>query len=135
MADKIAKVIPWAKVKAEYLNGVKPKELSAKYQISLQTIYNKINIGKWKNKKEQFSIKLEQSMQDSIKGLATKALEKLDAVLTSSTDDKDIIAAARAILDVSGLKASKTMLQTDNNFSLFYKNIENKAKIIENGEK
>lgn len=105
---KGAKTTPWTKIKTEYLQGVTPKELSQKYDISARTITNKASREKWTIEKSTICDNLRQNAQDRIKDLTNIALDALvDVINSPDCKNAEKIAAARAILDVSGLKSVK----------------------------
>lgn len=104
----MAKITPWNKIKAEYLQGVTPKELALKYKTTARTITNKANAEKWVIEKKIISENLRQTTQDRISGLTNRALDELECVLNDpEAENKDKISAAKAILDISGLKSLK----------------------------
>lgn len=100
--------IAWHRIKKEYLEGVTPKELALKYKIKAKTISDKAYEENWKEEKAKISENIRENTEDRIKGLTNKAFNALEQVL----DDKeakyqDKVAAAKAIIDVSGLKKDK----------------------------
>lgn len=102
------KIIYWTKIKKEYLEGATPKELALKYKIKAKSISNKANKEKWSIEKEKISENLSKSTEDRIKGLTNKAFDALEQVLDDTEAEyKDKVAAAKAIIDVSGLKKDK----------------------------
>lgn len=102
------KITPWTKIKAEYLQGCTPKELALKYKIKAKSISDKATKEKWTLEKSQICVNLLQNTEDRIKDLAQKALNTLeDVILNPDATDKDKVSAAKAILDVSGLKKDK----------------------------
>lgn len=110
------KITPWTKIKAEYVQGVKPKELALKYKIKAKSISNKANKEKWTIEKEKISENLSKNTEDRIKGLTNKAFNALEQVLDDENAEyKDKVAAAKAIIDVSGLKKDKKELTGDLN--------------------
>ena len=99
---------PWNKIKAEYLQGVTPKDLAQKYKISGKTIREKASKEGWVEEKTRICNNLQQDVQERIKDLTNLALETLCKVIKSaSSDNRDKVSACRAILDVSGLKSLK----------------------------
>lgn len=105
---KSAKITPWTKIKNEYLQGATPKELSKKYNIAARTITNKASAQKWTAEKSTICDNLRQNAQDRIKDLTNIALDALvDVINAPDCKNAEKIAAARAILDVSGLKSVK----------------------------
>lgn len=100
---------PWNKVKAEYLQGVTPKDLASKYNISDKMIREKASKEGWVKEKATICKNLQQDVQEKIKDLSNLALDTLKNVINDPlSDNKDKVSASRAILDVSGLKALKT---------------------------
>lgn len=105
MAKKV-KTIPWVKIKAEYLQGVTPKELAIKYKITAKQVTNKANRDKWAKEKERIQDKARENVQEKIKDLTNLALEALVEVINDiECENRDKISAAKAILDISGLKS------------------------------
>ena len=99
----------WLKVQKDYIQGVLPKELAEKYNTPVEAIYEKARKQNWKSKKDKLSQNIDQQLQDKIKVYSDEALKVLfDIIGEEDTRKSDKIAAARAILDVSGLKAIKT---------------------------
>lgn len=110
----MAKTTPWTKIKAEYLQGATPKELAKKYSLTSQQISNKVKRDKWKIEKDLISHKTTKNVQDKIQALSNNALEVLSEVMNNpETENKDKVSAARAILDVSGLKSVKQEITAD----------------------
>ena len=102
------KTTPWNKIKAEYLQGVTPKELAQKYHLKAKQISDKANEEKWVAEKAKISENLRIDVQERIKDLTNQALEALcDVINDPKCENKDKVSAARAILDVSGLKSLK----------------------------
>lgn len=103
-----AKTTPWLKIKAEYLQGVTPKELALKYKIKAKTIHDKASKEKWGEEKSIICENLRENTQDEITRLTAKALNALEGVIDDEMARRsDIVSAAKAILDISGLKSSK----------------------------
>lgn len=104
----MAKITPWNKIKADYLNGVTPKELAEKYKITAKQIHDKAFRDSWVAEKTSISEKTRESVQNRIKELTDLALETLCNVINDpESDNKDKVSASKAILDVSGLKSLK----------------------------
>lgn len=102
------KTTPWNKIKAEYLQGVTPKELAQKYHLKAKQISDKANEEKWVAEKAKISENLRIDVQERIKDLTNQALEALCGVINDpECKNADKVSAARAILDVSGLKSLK----------------------------
>ena len=107
----MAKTTPWNKIKADYLNGVSPKELAKKYNIGIDKLYNKIDNDSWAKEKTEINVNIRNNVQERIKDLTNLALETLCNVINDpESDNKDKVSASKAILDVSGLKSSKQEL-------------------------
>ena len=99
---------PWNKVKADYLQGVTPKELAQKYKISAKTVHEKASKENWVKEKESIGKNLQADVQERIKEMTNVALEALcDVINDPECKNTDKVSAARAILDVSGLKSLK----------------------------
>lgn len=99
---------PWNKIKAEYLQGVPPKELAQKYKLSGKTIREKASKEGWVDEKTTICNNLQQDVQERIKEMTNVALEALcDVINDPECKNTDKVSAARAILDVSGLKSLK----------------------------
>lgn len=102
------KTTPWNKIKAEYLQGVTPKDLAQKYKISGKTIREKASKEGWVEEKTTICNNLQQDVQNRIKEMTNVALEALcDVINDPKCKNADKVSAARAILDVSGLKSLK----------------------------
>ena len=102
------KAIPWNKIKAEYLQGAVPRELASKYNIDAKTIGNKASANNWVVKKKEIQIKIENDIREKIKEASALAIMRLREILESNdASNSDVVAATRAILDVSGLKSQK----------------------------
>ena len=104
----MAKATPWNKIKADYLNGVTPKELAEKYKISIDKLYNKIDNDSWAKEKTEINGNIRNDVQERIKELTNLALETLCEVIKAGDSKyQDKVSASKAILDVSGLKSLK----------------------------
>lgn len=104
----MAKTTPWNKIKADYLNGVTPKELAEKYKIDIDKLYNKIDNDSWAKKKTEINENIRNDVQERIKELTNLALETLCEVIKADDSKyQDKVSASKAILDVSGLKSLK----------------------------
>lgn len=104
----MAKTTPWTEIKADYLRGITPKELAVKYKIKAKQISDKANDEKWVAEKAKIIENLRIDTEEYIKKLTQKALKTLETIITDDeAEDKDRVAASRAVLDVSGLKSSK----------------------------
>lgn len=104
----MAKTTAWHKIKADYLNGVTPKELAEKYKLPVEKIYYKIDNDSWAKEKTKINENVRSDVQNRIKELTDLALETLCNVINDpESDNKDKVSASKAILDVSGLKSLK----------------------------
>ena len=104
----MAKATAWNKIKADYLNGVTPKELAEKYKIPAKSIHEKASKENWVEEKASISKNLQEDVQEKIKTLTNLALDTLCKVINDpESDNKDKVSASKAILDVSGLKSLK----------------------------
>lgn len=107
----MAKTTPWNKIKADYLNGVTPKELAEKYKLTPKQIHDKASKENWTTEKSRICENVRENVQERIKDLTNLALETLCNVINDpESDNKDKVSASKAILDVSGLKSSKQEL-------------------------
>ena len=98
----------WAKIKKEYFEGAGNKELSEKYNVPIATLESRIAREGWARKKKEMQGEIIDAVQEKIKGIADTAINVLDDILKNDdAKHPDKIAAARAILDISGLKSQK----------------------------
>lgn len=108
----MTKTTPWTKIKTEYLQGATPKELAKKYNLTSQQVRSKASKEKWRAEKVTISNKVTQNIEDKIKALSNNALETLGRIIKDpEAKDSDKVAAAKAILDVSGLKSVKQEIE------------------------
>lgn len=106
------KTTPWNEIKAEYLQGVTPKELAAKYDIKAKTIHEKASKESWVDEKESICKNVQEVTQEKIQSLTNLALDTLCNVINDSSTEKNTkVQAAKAILDISGLKNSKQVIE------------------------
>jgi len=104
----MAKTTPWYEIKAEYLQGVTPKELAEKYKITAKTIHEKASKERWVDEKTSICKNLQEGVQERIKSLTNLALDTLVEVINDSETEKNVkVSACKAILDISGLKSIK----------------------------
>lgn len=102
------KVIPWTKIKAEYLNGVTPKQLAEKYPVTEKQIYNKAYNDGWTDEIKKIQENVRETIEERITSLTNLALDTLENVMNGfESEDNTKVSAAKAILDISGLKSSK----------------------------
>lgn len=110
----MTKTTPWVKIKAEYLQGVTPKDLALKYKTKAKAIIEKASKEGWVAEKSIIFKNLQETIQDKIKDLSNNALEVLQEVMNDpEAKDADKVSAAKAILDVSGLKTQKQEITGD----------------------
>lgn len=108
----MAKTTPWNKIKADYLNGVTPKELAEKHKIDINKLYKKIENDKWAVELREIKGKIGNDVQERIKELTNLALETLCEVIKAGDSKyQDKVSASKAILDVSGLKSLKQEIE------------------------
>jgi hypothetical protein len=108
----MAKITPWNKIKADYLNGVAPKELAEKHKIDINKLYKKIENDKWAVELREIKGKIGNDVQERIKELTNLALETLCEVIKAGDSKyQDKVSASKAILDVSGLKSLKQEIE------------------------
>lgn len=108
----MAKTTPWNKIKADYLNGVTPKELAEKYKIDINKLYYKIDNDSWAKEKTKINENIRNDVQERIKELTNLALETLCEVIKAGDSKyQDKVSASKAILDVSGLKSLKQEIE------------------------
>ena len=101
----------WNKIKIEYLEGTPPKEIAKKYKIKAKAIHEKASRENWTKEKTSIYKNLQEATENKIKNLTNKALNTLEDVLEdpeAGTQNK--INAAKAVLDISGLKTQKNEL-------------------------
>lgn len=105
---KAVKTTPWNKIKAEYLQGVTPKELAVKYNLTAKSITNKASADKWVNDKKIISENLRQNTQDKIQKYTDEIIDNF-FMIAMNNDEKtcDRINAGKVILELSGLKNIK----------------------------
>ena len=110
--------IPWLKIKKEYLEGVKPCVLAKKYKTTSNTIRSKASKENWKKEKNAISNNVQQNVEGRINSLTNKAFNALEQVLDDpNAKHQDKVAAARAVIDVSGLKKENNT-NTNKNFNI-----------------
>ena len=104
----MAKTTAWHKIKADYLNGVTPKELAEKYKLPVEKIYYKIDNDSWAKEKTKINENVRSNVQERIDRLTNLALERLECVLREDEIKmNDLISAIGKALEVSGLKSQK----------------------------
>ena len=106
------KTTPWNKIKAEYLQEVPPRELAAKYKVDIDRLYKKIENDKWAAELREIKGNIGNKVQDRIEKLTNLALDTLEEVANDVKCEKNTrVQAAKALLDISGLKNSKQVIE------------------------
>lgn len=104
----MTKAIAWNKIKAEYLQGVAPKELAEKYKLNIDKLYDRINKSGWAKEKAEMFGNVRNNVQDRIEGLTNLALDTLVEVINNPETESNVkVQASKALLDISGLKSLK----------------------------
>lgn len=102
------KPIPWLEIKAEYLNGCSPKELSLKYDVPAKSIHEKASKESWVDERASISKNLQDKVAKRIQHVTELALERLEGVLMDDfIKNSDLVNAIGKAFDISGLKSSK----------------------------
>ena len=102
------KPIPWLEIKAEYLSGCKPDEVSKKYKVDIEKLYNKIDNSGWNKEKMELQGNIRNKIETDIKDGSQEAVRYLRGVVSDENQEtRDRISAAKGLLDISGLKSSK----------------------------
>ena len=106
------KTTAWNKIKAEYLQGVTPKELAEKYKIKAKAISDKAYDENWKLEKAKISENIREITQERIQALTNLAIDTLCEVVNDKKTERNTkVQAAKALLDISGLKNSKQVIE------------------------
>ena len=71
------KPIPWLEIKTEYLKGCKPDELSKKYNVDIDKLYNKIDNSGWNKEKTELQGKIRNNIEEQISCITNLALSRL----------------------------------------------------------
>ena len=104
----MAKETPWLEIKADYLKQIPPRELAKKYKVKAKAISDKANEEGWKEEKSKISENVRINVEEEITEGTNEAVRYLREVINNEEETtKDRIAAAKGLLDVSGLKSSK----------------------------
>lgn len=99
---------PWLQVKAEYLNGVTPKEIGKKYGVTAKQVSDKAYQEGWMNDKAKMLENVRKNTEKKIESLTILALKTLEEIIKEPYTDHSVkVSACRSVLDVSGLKSSK----------------------------
>lgn len=113
------RIIKWEKIKAEYLQGVTPKELAEKYKLDAKQISDKAYRDSWNDIKTKIYKKTRENIQERIEGLTNIALDALVQVINDpECKNADKVSASRAILDISGLKSLKQEIAANEGYSI-----------------
>jgi hypothetical protein len=113
------KPVCWSKVKKDYIQGVTPADLVAKYpelDMTAKKLGDRASQLGWAKKKQEISRKIEDDFEESIKELTRMSFNTLKDIINTSDNEGNKINAVRAVLDVSGLKNSKKTLDVDDSF-------------------
>lgn len=104
----MAKETPWLEIKADYLKQIPPRELAKKYKVKAKAISDKANEEGWKEEKTKISENVRINVEEEITEGTNEAVKYLREVVNNEDETtKDRIAAAKGLLDVSGLKSLK----------------------------
>lgn len=100
------KAVQWTKIKAEYLDGITPKDIAVKYGLTAKQVSDKAHKEGWVKEKTEIVENVRKNIQDQISRITNKALKRLENVLDNE-DIKvnDLVSAIGKALDISGLKA------------------------------
>lgn len=106
MNNKI--VTPWVKIKAEYLAGATPKELSLKYRISANAISNKFSLNGTTKKVKEIQSNLGDVMQVELDEITIQGIKRLKELLTSQEiKPSELISAIRLGFELTILSKNK----------------------------
>lgn len=75
MSDQAEDVVPWAEIEADYIRGVRPKELAQKYGTSASSISKRAFAARWRDKREE----IRKTAHDSAAAAVETVLEDLTA--------------------------------------------------------
>ena len=117
------------KIKKDYLQNTKPDALAKKYNIPINQVYNLIRNNNWTNKKKEIDQKFNEQIEEKLAAeleTGTKlAVNTLIEIMMTSEKNTEKINAARAFLDISGLKKSDVKVKNE---SIDKENIDRIAK-------
>lgn len=113
----------WNKIKAEYLKGIKPKEIAEKYGISAKALHEKASKEGWTEEKTSLIKNVQEKVQADIESristLTDKALNVLENILSDSEVKPEVkVQAVGKVLDISGLKFEKKELTTGSDLTI-----------------
>ena len=118
MVNKNKKILLWEEIKAAYLLGATPLELSKKFlqfNLTPKQITEKASKGKWAQEKAIMGNKIAKNLNENIERLTTLALDNLERLLDDkNVKDSDKIAAIGRVIDISGLKSVKQEVTNKN---------------------
>jgi hypothetical protein len=108
------KTTPWNRIKAEYLDGVTPKELAIKYDITAKSISNKANKEKWTSKKAKINENLGDRVQKELEEITTLGIKRLKELLNSKEiKPNELISAIRLGFETTLLNKNKEKKEDD----------------------
>lgn len=113
----------WNKIKAEYLKGIKPKDIAAKYKISAKALHEKASKEGWTEEKTSLIKNVQEKVQADIESristLTDKALNVLENILSDSEVKPEVkVQAVGKVLDISGLKFEKKELTSGSDLTI-----------------
>lgn len=113
----------WNKIKAEYLKGIKPKEIAEKYGIRPKLLHDRASQEGWvaerKRIAENIGEKVQADIENRITTLTDKALNVLENILSDSEVKPEVkVQAVGKVLDISGLKFEKKELTTGSDLTI-----------------
>lgn len=86
----------WAAIRAEYLAGIKPRELAAKYGVNDATLRSRASREKWGVEREDVEARVQQNVPDRV---VAAILDDIERITHAHLDDLEAARAqARAIL-------------------------------------
>jgi hypothetical protein len=103
----------WQLIKKEYCTGIPPRELAKKHKLTANTISNRASREEWDKEKQKKSEEIAASFEEKIKEGTAIAIDTLLLIAENGERDSDRVAAAKGLLDISGLKREKRELDGD----------------------
>lgn len=111
--------IAWNNIKKDYLEGIAPKELAAKYEVDIDKLYKKIENDKWAAELREIKGNIGNLVQEKIERITTLALRRLEGVLNDENiKTNDLVSAIGKALDISGLKSFKQEIDMADSLSI-----------------
>lgn len=105
---KVVKTTPWNKIKAEYLQGVTPKELAKKYGLTAKQVSDKASREDWVIEKSKINEKTRENIQDRMMQYSNDIVDRLYQIAIDKNEKTcDRINAGKIIVELSGLKNTK----------------------------